>query len=137
MRTVILLLAFLLVGCQSNQNTRIPAVTATVQSTQGKTEFRRAGADWRPVQAGDVLSAGDELRTDPTALLNMNLGKAGGILTLHSNSNLRIESLTAASPNDPPVGLTLNQGRITGDTLRAPGRPKVLIHTGKGSTKIP
>jgi hypothetical protein len=115
----------------------LPAATATVQSTQGKTETRRSGTEWAAIQAGDLLSAGDELRTDSTAQITLNFGNEAGILTLHPDSHLRIDGLTAASPNDAPVTLTLNQGRITGDTLRAPGRPKVVVRTGKGSTKVP
>ena len=137
MRTVILLLSMLLAGCRSADRIPSAPAVATVQSTQGKTEIRRSGGDWGTVQAGDPLVAGDELRTSPSAEMNLNLGKEAGILTLHPNSILRIDSLTPLSPDGPPVTLTLTAGRITGDTLRAAGRTKVLVHTGKGSVKVP
>lgn len=133
------LLAFLLLGCQSTRHTTdtSTAASATIDSTQGKTEFRRAGSDWQPTQAGLNLAPGDELRTDSTAQLNLDFGRTAGILTLHPNSHLRIDSLTPTKPDDAPITLTLNQGRITGDTLRDPGRPKIIVHTGKGSVKVP
>ncbi|HVK57362.1 MAG TPA: hypothetical protein VM735_01170, partial [Candidatus Kapabacteria bacterium] len=131
------LFAALLVGCQSTPDASSPSAVATVQSSQGKAEYRRAGSDWQPAQAGLNLSSGDELRTDSAAELIINFGKEAGILTLHPGSTLRIDSLTSASPGEAPVTLTLGQGRITGDTLRAPGTPKVQVHTGKGSIKVP
>jgi hypothetical protein len=136
MRTAILLLTFLFIGCQSTP--KAPAIaSATVQSSRGNTEYRRADSSWQPAQAGLDLQPGDELRTDATAELNLDFGRTAGILTLHPNSHLRIDSLSATHPDHAPVTLTLSQGRITGDTFRAPGRPKVQVHTGKGTVKVP
>jgi hypothetical protein len=137
MRNLILLLGLLVVGCKSTEVMESATAIAMVQSTQGRTEVRRAGGDWQMVQAGDRLTAGDELRTDATAQMDLNLGGEAGILTLHPNSQLRIDRLRAGAPSEAPVELTLSQGRITGDTLRAPGKPKVKVNTGKGSVKVP
>ena len=140
MRTLLLCLAVLLVGCQTTgrvETTRATAASATIETVKGQVEIRRADGEWQRAERSQLVMAGDEVRTSGDSSLELNFGREAGMLTLHPNSALRIDQLGATSGTGPHATLTLSRGRITGDTLRKPGATKIVVNTPKGTTKVP
>lgn len=138
MRTVICLTVFLLLGCQSSKVPLQGTARATIERVSGQPEVRRSGGSWEPAQIGQSLRQGDEARTPGASEIDFNLGEYAGVLSLTPGSTLRFEQLGAITAADSVHAvIDLPQGRIIGDTLKLPGRTKVIVKTPRGSVEIP
>ena len=111
---------------------------ATIESVSGRPEIRRSGGSWEPAQIGQALHQGDEARTPGVSQIDFHLGEYAGILSLTPGSTLRFVQLGAITPADSVHAvIDLPEGRIIGDTLKLPGRTKVIVKTPRGSVEIP
>lgn len=138
MRTLLFLTIFLLIGCQTSKVPPQGTGRATIERISGQPEVRRSGGSWERAQIGQNLHQGDEARTPGGSQIDFNLGEYAGVLSLTPGSVLRFEQLGAATPADSVHAvIDLPEGRIIGDTLKLPGRTKVIVKTPRGSVEIP
>jgi hypothetical protein len=129
----------LLWGCSSTPKTVYfdNGVTAVIESLSGDVEVAAYNGDWRNASVGTTVQAGDRIRTGNDGSARLNLGKYGGTAELLPNSSVQITRLgtTRQEPKLLAV-LSLEQGRIIGDTKNPPKNGRVLIRTPKGTYEI-
>ena len=138
MKTTLLAVAtaFLLAGCASTYRMKSPGYV-TVQSRAGVAEISRQGGAFKKAARGNFLRPGDVARTGAQGRIDFDLGRFGGVLTLHPYSTLRFEQIGIAGDPEVLAILELPRGRVTGDTLELPDGASIVVKTPAGEHRIP
>ena len=112
---------------------------ARVNYVEGRVMFSKAGGTWKLVERDMVLRAGEVLKTEANAKVELALGYNDGIITLSPNSELTFDKLTYQHVGMEVVcdtELTLHLGQIIGKLEKLSPGSTYLVKTLRGVAAI-
>jgi hypothetical protein len=148
---ILIVSAFLWAGCQTAEhgsaggsnasNEALQADqngSAAVRHVAGRVQASNNGV-WQRLRAGQILRAGDEIRTGPDSSADLDLGPSGGVVRLTSATYVRLRRLSWHNEAGQAVADTLlevPEGRVIGNSGKLAEQSLLKIQTPVSTTRI-